>query len=90
MRNATDALVPPDPATQSRFVDPLSLPPVIDLAETPDITLQLRQARQLRGLWDEGGNPLATIILGCGLLAGPTSMPGPTLLAGSGQPMQVL
>ncbi|WP_431272777.1 hypothetical protein [Dankookia sp. P2] len=56
----------------------------------PEVTLQLRQAQQWLGLVDEAGNPLSTVIWGYGLPDGPTTTPGPTLMAASGQPMQVL
>ncbi|MDO9708152.1 multicopper oxidase family protein [Paracraurococcus lichenis] len=90
MQTAPDAPVLLDLATQPRFVHPLPMPPVIDAAATPYLVLQMRQSEQWLGLVDEAGKPLLTTVWGFGTPDGPVTTPGPTILARSDQPMQVL
>src|SRR4051812_2848484 len=90
MQHAPHSPVLLDAATQPRFVNPLPRLPEIDTAETPDLVLQMRQSEQWLGLVDAAGQPLRTSIWGFGTPDQPTTTPGPTLVAQSDQPMQVL
>src|SRR4051794_9116363 len=90
MQNASEPPVLLDLASQPRFIHTLPLPRVIDTAETPGLTLQMRQTAQWLGLVDEAGNPLLTTVWGFGTPDGETTAPGPTLITYSDQALQVL
>jgi spore coat protein A len=79
-----------DPATQTKFVNPLPIPAEIDATKGITLQMEMNQTTQWLGLTHPTtGVPLMTTVWGYGPLGGPVSFPGPTLIATKNVPVKV-
>ncbi len=79
-----------DPATQTKFVNPLPIPAEIDATTGIPFEMEMNETSQWLGLTDPlTGAPLMTKVWGYGPLGGPVSYPGPTLIAKQNVPVNV-
>ena len=85
-----------DPESQPKFVNSLPVPPVIDATKPGTQVLQIQQTPQWLGLIGTDGSgdgvadPLLTTVWGYGQPGKATTYPGPTIVAHTGQPIQVM
>lgn len=73
---------------QHAFQNELPVPDLIDTRHRNLLTVQVRQTEQFLGLYDVDGHPLTTTVWGYGV-GNQASYPGPTILAYSGQPLEI-
>ena len=85
-----------DPENEPKFINSVPIPPVIDATRPGTYVLQIQQTRQWLGLVGTDANgdgvadPLLTTVWGYGQPGKPTTYPGPTVVAYTGQPIQVM
>ena len=85
----TQAQIPTlDPVGHPKFVEPLPVPDVINLANGMDRVINLRKTTQWLGLRSPGGAKLYTSVYGYGE-GFSVSYPGPTLLGWKGTPVDI-
>ena len=73
---------------QHAFQNELPVPDLIDTRHRDQLTLQVRQTEQFLGLYDTEGHALSTTVWGYGV-GHQVSYPGPTILAYSGEPLNI-
>ena len=80
----SDAQILLDPLTQTKYINALPIPSVIDKRKTGSLTIQAKQFKQWLGITDPLGVHLQTTLFGYN-----GTYPGPTILARKFEPLTV-